>query len=515
MWRGMSMARKHDKNKPSTIVTIDHYQGKSYIVKDGTLSPLKKLSYKRQYFFATYLANKDMIIAPVEVSVGLDEADLDGLLEDRAYEELGLDPAQEYIIHHHEIASDDTSKKVYQLFVVDHAKYTEMFGPLREQIKYIDLIVPAPLLYRSLYTMNALEPKGVHAFLYFGTYDTFVTFYKNGHYLYSKSINYSLEQIYDRYCEMVGSAVDKTAFFKTLKKDGLKTLQSEYQQNLMKLFGEIFISVNDIIIYTKRAYELDVIDQMFIGSDFGTIVGLDEYVQNYLGLHATALAFDLDFRTDEWHTDQIQYMLAASAFEYIEAPEGQINFTLYPKPPTFFKRPSGQIVAMLTAALLAAFAMPIYYYVRASLNDVQTYKINQEEKVLAKEVAKYKRLLKEKKEEYDHISAVVKELSERFVAKEKTLRAIYDKKVHYRLKSDQLASFSADLDAAGVRTNALASDHNHFRLSLISPSDIKITRLIKAISDKYYDDIRSIDIEMIHKDENSTFYQGILKVDLE
>jgi len=510
------MARqKKNKNKPSTIVTIDHYRDISYLLKDGTLLPQKKLTYKSQYFFATYLANKDMIIAPVEVSSGLDDSDLEGLLEDRAYEELGLDPAQEYIIRHQEIASNDTSKKVYQLFVVEHGRYVELFGPLRERIKYIDLIVPAPLLYRSLYTMEIVPSKGVHAFLYFASHDTFLAFYKDGQYLYSKSIQYSLEQIYDRYCEMVGSAVEREPFFSTLKKEGLKTLQTEYQQNLMKLFGEIFISINDIIIYTKRAYDLDVIDQMFIGSEFGMIAGIDEYVQNYLGLHASPLDFDFGFRTDDWHTDQIQYLLAASAFGYLESPEGKINFTLYPKPPTFFKRPSGQIVALLAVALLAAFAMPIYYYVSASMNNIQTYKINQEDQVLAKEVAKYKQLLKQKKEAYEKASAVVKELSERFTAKEKTLQSIYDKKVHYRLKSDQLASFSEDLNAYDVHTNGMASQQDLYRLSLISPSDIQITKLIKAISEKYYDEIKSIDIEMIHKDKNSTFYQGILKVDMQ
>ena len=509
------MGRKQAKNKPSTIVTIDNYAGTSYLLKDEALTPLKKLSYKSNYFYATYLANKDMIVAPIEISSSMDDADLDGLLEDRAYEELGLDPAQEYIIHHQEIESEDISRRVFQLFVIESTKYAELFAPLRAKIKYIDLIVPAPLLYHALYDMNILEAKGVHAFLYFTHYDTFVTFYKNGKYLYSKSIPYSLNQIYDRYCEMVGETVDEQTFFKTLQKDGLKTLQSDFQQNLMKLFGEIFISINDIIIYTKRAYDLDVIDQMFIGSELGAIAGLDEYVQNYLGFHSTPLSFDFDIRTEEWHTDQMQYMLAVSAFRYQESPAEYLNFTLYPKPPTFFKRPIGQIVLMTVFALLLALALPIYHYVSASMNDIQTYKLKQEDAVLAKDVAKYKRILHEKKSEYDAITKVVKELSGRFATKEKTLRKVYDKKVHYRLKSDQISALSNDLTRFDVKTNGIESQDDVYRLQLISPDDTKITKLIKGISDKYYNEINSIDIQMIQKDKNSTFYRGILKVDLQ
>jgi len=507
------MARKQEKKKPATIVTIDNYSEKSYLLKDETLIPIKKLSYKSQYFFATYLANKDMIVAPLEIAVGIDDADLDGLLEDKAYEELGLDPAQEYLIHYQEIETESSSKRMFQLFVIDSTKYAELFAPLRAKIKYIDLIVPAPLLYRSLYEMNIIESKGVQTFLYFSRYDTFVTFYRNGKYLYSKSIQYSLDQIYDRYCEMLGETVDEQKFFKTLQKDGLKTLQADFQQNLMKLFGEIFISINDIIIYTKRAYDLDVIDQMYIGSELGSIAGLDEYVQNYLGFHSTALAFDFDIRTEEWHTDQLQYMLAVTAFRYQEAPDSLINFTLYPKPPTFFKRPIGQIVVMTTVALLMALALPIYHYVSASLNDIQTYKLKKEDDVLAKEVARYKRILREKKKDYDAISKVVKELSSRFATKEKTLRKVYDKKVNYRLKSDQMVSLSKELEQYDVKTNAMESDQDIYSLSLVSSDDTKITKLIKAISEKYYNEINAIDIQLIQKDKNSTFYQGVLKVD--
>ncbi len=508
------MASKKNKNRPSGIVAIDNYSNKSYILKDNALTPLKKLSYKSNFFYSTYLANKDMIIAPIEVAAGIDGDDLEGMIEDRAYEELGLDPAQEYIIRYQEIEAREGQQKTYQLFVIDKNKYTEIFEPLRKQIKYIDLIVPAPLLYRSLYDMDVLSPKGVHAYLYFTHYDTFVTFYRDGRYLYSKSIPFSLDQIYHRYCEMIGDTVDEAKFFKTLQKDGLKTLQSDFQQNLMKLFGEIFISINDIIIYTKRAYDLEVIDQMFIGSELGAIAGLDEYVQNYLGFHSTPLDFNFDLRTDEWHTDQMQYMLAVSALKYIDDPAGQINFTLYPKPPTFFKRPAGQIAALVLLALVAALALPIYHYVSASMNDIQTYKYKMEEQKLAKEVAKYKRILGQKKSEYDQASKVLKELSERFLAKEKTLRTIYDKKVHYRLKSDQFISFGKDLLKNGVKTDAITSNMDSFSISLVAPSDKKITELIKDVSKKYYNDIDLIDIETIEKDTNSTFYHGILKVNL-
>jgi len=508
------MAHKSSSTKLVPIISVDNYSHKNYLYKRDSLTPLSKLSYKSNHFYTTYLANKDMIIAPIEVSAGMDDDDMDGLIDDRAYEELGLDPTREYIIRRLEIESKDPGKRIFQIFVVEQNTYRDVFAPLRDKVKYIDQVIPAPLLYYSLYNIKAIAPKGVHAFLYFTHYDTFVTFYHNGKYLYSKSVPFSLKQIYNRYCEVIGDTVDEEQFYKTLQKDGLKAAQSDFQQNLMKIFGEIFISINDIIIYTKRAYDLEVVDQMFIGSELGPIVGLDEYVQNYLGFHSSTLEFDFDMQTEEWHTDQMQYMMAASALDYQKnGPEG-LNFTLYPKPPPFFKRPAGQMMVASILMLMVALAWPAYLYISAKLNDIQTSKLQKEDRKLAQEVSKYKKILKTKKTEYDKAQEIVKALMATYSVKEKTLRSVHEKKVHYRMKSDQIASFSKDLSHFGVLTNSIVSDKNNFLITLISSEDKNITKTVKEVASKYAKEIKLIDIQRIQKDENSTFYQGVLRVDL-
>ncbi len=68
---------------------------------------------------------------------------------------------------------------------------------------------------------------------------------------------------------------------------------------------------------------------MFIGSSLGPIIGLDDYVQNYLGLYSSALEFDFQLETEEWHIDQLQLMMAISGLEYISQ-EDIVNLTQYP-----------------------------------------------------------------------------------------------------------------------------------------------------------------------------------------
>ncbi len=495
------------------IVTIDPYNRRYYRYERDEIQPLSKLAYKRSYYTTALIANKDLITAPVTISKSIEEEDLAGVLEDKAYDELGLDPATEYMIRYREYVGEGEGRH-FQLFVLEEKRYEEIFAPLREELKYIDLILPAPLLYQALYDNGLVERKKVHCYLYFTHYDTTITFYKNGEYLYSKSINYSLRQLYDRYCEIAGKTVDEKQFFRIFQKEGVKTTHLEFQQNLIKLFNEIFITINDVVIYTKRAYKIDVIDQMFIGSELGPISGADEYAQNYLGLYSTSMIFDFKIKSEEWYIDQMHYLMVLGTKRYWEDIEALPNFTQYPRPPAFPKRPSGQFILTMAAALLIASAYPLYFLVASYLLDLNNYKLSSEEKKLAQEVSKYKKILGEKRAEIKKLDSRLSQLSKTYQAKEKTLVSVYDKKVNYRLKSNQFASFAEDLSKYNVHSDEMGNMDDNYTISLIAQNDQNITGLVKYITGKYHKEISHINIERIAEDRNASVYTGILKVDM-
>ncbi len=119
-----------------------------------------------------------------------------------------------------------------------------------------------------------------------------------------------------------------------------------------------------------------------------------------------------------------------------------------------------------------------------------------------------------KKKEIKRLDGTIVDKSKIYHAKEKTLTSIYDKKVNYRLKSELLYNFATDIKHFDVNIDSLSSSDDSFTLSLLSKDEKEITRLIKHISEIHFDEINSIDIEMISKDPNSEYYNGILKVDL-
>ncbi len=266
---------KESKSAIKNIVTLNAYTDKKYIFKSDSFQPLKKLSYNTSNFITSYISNKDVITATVKLSRSIPEEDIEDILEIKAYEELGLDQASDYVISSIESETGGEERE-FHLFVAAPEVLDKLFLPVKQETKYLDLIIPAPLLYKALYKKEIVNDSGTHCFVYFTNQDAFVTFYRDGEYLYSKSIEFSLEQMYDKYCEIVGEQVNKKEFLSILETEGLKATNSDYQQNFMKIFGEVFITINDIIIYTKRAFQLDSIDNMFIGSEQGPIIGLDE-----------------------------------------------------------------------------------------------------------------------------------------------------------------------------------------------------------------------------------------------
>ena len=493
------------------IVTLNAYTGKHYLFKGDTFQPLSKLTYNKANFITSYLSNKDFITTTTQISRSIPQEDVADILEIKAYEELGLDQASDYVISSYEVESSSEERE-FHLFVAETEVLNDLYLPIKEETKYLDLIVPAPLLYKALYRKEILSETGTHCFVYFTKVDAFVTFYSNGEYLYSKSIDFSLEQIYDKYCEIEGEQIDKNEFFSVLETEGLKATDSKFQQNFMKIFGEVFITINDIIIYTKRAFQLESIDHMYIGSVQGPIVGLDEYSHNYLGLPSADFNFDYNVNNDEWYTDQLQYLMLLTSMEYMEDPSIVLNLTMFPRPPSFVNRASGQFIIATFAAISIGLAYPLYHLVSSYANDAKTYALSKQDEVLKAEATKYKKILGEKKQEISRLDKELNRLAKLYGGKTKTLQSIYKEKVDYRLKSGVFFTIAEELNRFDVHVDRIFTKENTVWMSLVSSDDRKLTELIKYISDTHFDEIEEIDIKLIEKDPTSEHYRGLLKV---
>ncbi|RLA60087.1 MAG: hypothetical protein DRQ78_09850, partial [Epsilonproteobacteria bacterium] len=508
----MGAKQKTADSKIKNIITCNPYTDKQYIFGGNKpYRPEEILTFNQANYITSYVDNKDLISTIVSISRSIPEEEVTNVIEIKAYEELGLDPAIAYNITYSQ-GKDSGSETEYYVFVAEPERLDELFVPLKKQTKYIDLIIPAPLLMQGLYKKEILQDSSVHCFVYFGRQDALVTFYSSGKYVYSKSIDYSLDRMYERYCEIVGEKVDEKEFFHTLETEGLKTVNVDYQQNFMKLFGDIFLTINDIVIYAKRAFELTAIDQIFIGSTVGSIIGLDDYSQNYLGLNSSEFNFNYNIPSDEWYIDQFQYLALIASIEYIENLEEVANLTQYFRPPSFANRASGQFVMVVISAISLALAWPLGYLVGAYLNDAKIYALTSENKDVEKQVEFYKSKIATKQIRSKQLDRSIKADTIRYSAKTKTLKAIYDKKVNYTLKSEVFYTFSQELRAFDLHIDHMQSTDDTFIFSVVGSDDKRITEFIKHISAKFYDKIAKINIDIIEKESESDFYKAIVEV---
>ena len=506
--------KKKSVDKRINFLTLNPYSaGENYLFKNDVFQPASTLSYDSSNFVISYVSNKDIMIATVDISRNVPLEDIPGVLDIKVYEELGLDPTNTYITSSLEVESSSEERR-FHIFVVETSYLDALYLPVKQETKYIDLIIPAPLLFKPLYQKEMLNDTKAHAFVYFSKQDSFITIYNEGQYLYSKSIEFTLEHIYEKYCEEIGEKVDEAEFYALFESEGLKTTDTKYQKYFSKIFAEIFITVNDIIIYAKRAFDINAIDQIYIGSQTGAILGLAEYSKNYLGIESLDLNLDYHISNKEWYIDQLQYLMLLSGFEYSENESSLANLSVYPRPPSFLMRSSGQFIISIVGAISLSLAYPIFQLIGTYVNDSAIFILSQENNALTQEANKYKKILGEKREQIKILDDEIKVLSDKYHAKTQTLTSIYDKKVNYRLKSGMLHSFSQDLHKFDVHVEMLKTENDTLWLALLSSDDRKFTEVIKYISDTHFDEIVSINIEKIEKDKANDYYEGLLKVEL-
>ncbi len=150
-----------NKSKIKSIVTINAYERKYYALKDQKLKVLGRLAYNSSNFVSTFVNNKDLISTSIEVSRSIPIEDTDDIIEIKAYEELGLDQANEYLIRYIERESTG-DVRLFDTFVIEPEVLEETYRDVVNETKYIDLLTPAPLLYRAVYHKEILIPEGTH-----------------------------------------------------------------------------------------------------------------------------------------------------------------------------------------------------------------------------------------------------------------------------------------------------------------------------------------------------------------
>jgi len=499
----------------SNVISVNPYKSTYFTGMSSFLNENTNPEFSKDTFAITYLNNQNFINSQISISKNIAEEDLTDAITNKVYDELALDQAVEYDIKYVEnYYNPDEENRLFHVFVVDPSILDHTYQNVVQAIKYIDVIIPTPLLFKSLYSKDIIEDSGVHCFIYFQENDTFVTVYNEKEFVYTKSIKYSFLEMHERFCELYGERIEYSDFISFLSTQSLKTTSSSYKSILIKLYKEIFANINDILTYVRRAFDIEKIEHIYIGSQVSSDTSLDEIAEVELNVKSSVFDFDYGFESNDVFVDQLHALMHI----YTTLPESEkydCNFTIFHRPPKFLQRESGKIIVLIAASFAVAFIYPITYWVLTyaqnvqyellanEYKDVHNVKITREANIKSIEADKEKVLILLAKEKDDYTN------------KKNTLIKIHDVKVNYPMKADLLSTLTKDITSYNVNIESLDYNENNnskkINIDLVSSKDKKITQLIEYLT-KVHEGEYKFSLKEISYDKESKKYFSKLKV---
>lgn len=515
------MGKKERISFLSTL-SINPYKNMYVSAISNSLNEIVNPTYNKEQYVISYLNTKSFINSSITISKNIPDEDLYDALYNKAYDEFGLDQAIIYQIQYIETFNAlDEENRSFHIFIIDPTIIDDIFKSSIEKVKYIDYIVPSPLLLKSLYDKEILtQERVVDCFIYFQENDTFIAIYKDKNFIYSKSINYSLLQMHERFCEIYAQNIEYKEFINFLSNEDLKISNSPYKTAIIKLYKEIFANINDVLTYVKRALEIDKIDSIYIDTELSSITKLDEISEVELSIKSSSFNFNYGFKSDKSpHIDYIHYLMQIYTTVSTAQRYG-CNFTAYHRPPKFTKRASGKIILFAAASLILAFIYPISYWALTHAQSLQ-YKLLEENYRVTHEIKITRETtLNIKKREKEKISELLAQEEQEYIDKRNTLIKIHDVKVNYPMKADLLHTLTKDLNNYSVQLEFASyseTDNNssskELHLGLVSSNDKKITDFIKYLTSTYEGKYHFF-IDKIFYEDTEKLYFAQLKMSL-
>jgi len=459
---------------PHTKTLIYNPESKTFrILEQDSLKRIQSPSFSRATTNRSFIPNRFLIQGTLEISSALlSSSDLKEAVETAAYEELGLDEATEYEFIFSAPQKASADRIPIKVYAVDKKRASELFSDAIEEIVCFDELLPFPVLFKSLYDQRVLPSGESHAFLYLSDEDCVFVFCRNGSPLFSKSLpTFSLKRIHENYKEV--TEYDK--FIKTFTKEGTRSPVPSLQEYFIKTFNNLFIQINDILVFLNRAYDTGKPDHLYIASAYGPVSGMNEFANTYLGLSSSPMVFHTRVKSDDWFIDPPDLLLALGA-------DPELSFPLYPRPEVFFRRPAGKALAVAAAATILGLSVPAFYFGEALFLKSANAKLETELSSLTREAAKYRGilagLLREKKTEQKELAKVKSFYSEKY----RRLKTIEKMKNGYRFRWADLYRFAELLKKHSVYLSSLEYKNGVYRMKLVSDDDRKMTELVKELT---------------------------------
>lgn len=453
--------------------------------------------YRKKNFYVAYLNSRDIIHTPLEIESSIPEDSIEDYIYAKAYEELGLDFNLEYVIRYIKKESEDVSEYAeYDIFAISKNLIIERFKSKFEIVKHIDYLTITPFLMEPLYELEILERDRIDCFSYLGESDSFLALYRDGEFIYFKSMDFSLEELFKKFSFIHPNVINIEEFLTILENDDQK-----YQDGLNSIFEEISNYISDILLYIKRIYSMEV-QRIYIDSTIKLNDIFYRYLSSFIDIEPQRFNFEYKFMGES--VSKLEELAILSGKQYAKDSDRKFNFTVFEREKPFFYKDSGKLLLSTISSLLLSLTYPIYNYSYGLYINYQSSLLDDELKRLSAISSEYREFLKALKIRENQSRERLKLKNSELESLNTLLKDIYNKKLKYSLKSSAIADIVNIIGRYDFQIDRFEiTKDNNITLNAISKRESEITKFIKDANSRY-----SINTERVELNLENNLYSA-------
>jgi hypothetical protein len=295
-----------------------------YQEQNGEVVKIENPKISRKDVITSSIELKNIITYTFKLPKSLSPEQLNSKAEIQFYENAGLDLNKNFKTFYIKTELPQEESYLIEAIAIDEEKLQHIFKPIVEKTKYIDFISFTPFVFEEFWTIFD-KPKKIDAFVYLDEKQSFVSLYKNGQYLYAKTLpnlQELLKNIDQTYEEFIQTISQKGLSREDYKQEDMLTMQQ-----IESFISDYFASINNRLSYGKNIFYLDEIQNIYFYAPF-TIKGIQNIKSFW---DASGVNFEILPIEEINLLDKL-----ATKYNSKNYKNGN-NFSIFHRPPPFFK----------------------------------------------------------------------------------------------------------------------------------------------------------------------------------
>jgi len=438
---------------------------------------------------------------------------LDKFIKTKIYTEFAPEEIIEYTFRY-QIVELKNEEVAIEVVFLPKENFEKMFKEIVNLVGFVDYISFPAFSYKSLYQYGILEPMR-DIFIIMLWDKSYITTYQDGKYMYNSLINFGMQNIYNELkSEFQIEGFNRELFIELLEKKGVD--KSQYFDDEIEIYNflkiklkRFFNMINEEIKIIYKEYDIDNFDRIFLTTSKGNILGIEELLKEYFDFEGKKFDFYEKYNLDQLPITPFLYLSMIETYYAYKNNEQNLNFSIWKRPPTFFFRPTGQLVASF---ILGTFISISAVGGVKFCNSIKNKELNKIQTQI-QEITNKKILLSTQKNELD---IQLKDLSKEYAikkAKIKNLMDTIDEIKNYKTnvlnyKTYNLKNIIEGLIRTQTKLENFKVEDNKFKLQIYSKNENNILSLFKFLKENGWKFNNKI-IKFYQNDKNSYYISDI------